>query len=75
MGRLSGQISRSIFSLDIAESLAGRGFREIVSRKIWFSKNLDIKILRTKGLGLGTLGASNRHCLDHDRAILIAGQG
>jgi hypothetical protein len=32
------------FSFDIPESLAWRGFRETVSRKIWFSKNLDIKI-------------------------------
>jgi hypothetical protein len=65
----SKQISRLNFSLDIPESLAQRGFRKTVSRKIWFSKNLDTKILRTKGLGLSTLGARNRHGLDHDRAI------
>jgi hypothetical protein len=51
------------------ERLAQRGFSQSVSRKIWFSKNLDIKILRTKGLGVGTLGALNRHRLDYDRAI------
>jgi|HubBroStandDraft_6_1064221.scaffolds.fasta_scaffold00051_52 hypothetical protein len=69
------QISRLIFGLDIPESPARRGFRQTVSRKIWFSKNLDIKILRTKGLGPGTPGAPNRHCLDKDYAILIFGQG
>ena len=58
-----------IFSFDTPESLAQRGFRKTVSRKILLSKNLDTKILRTKGLGLGTLGAFNRHGLDHDRAI------
>jgi hypothetical protein len=57
------------FSFDISESLAQRGFCKTVSRKIWFSKNLDIKILRTKGLESGTLGALNCHCLDYDRAI------
>jgi hypothetical protein len=31
--------------------------------------------LRTKGLGVGTLGALNRHCLDNDYAILIVAQG
>jgi hypothetical protein len=64
-----------IFSFDLPESLDQRGFRETVSRKIWFSKNLDIKILGTKGLGLGTLGAPDRHCLVHDRAIWIGRQG
>jgi hypothetical protein len=63
------RISRSIFSFDISESLTQRGFRETVLRKIWFSKNLDIKILRTKGLTFSTLGALNCHCLDYDRAI------
>src|SRR5580704_7904927 len=75
MGWLPGQISRLNFSFDIPEGLAPRGFRETVSCKIRFSKNLDIKILRTKRLGVGTLGAPDRHCLDYDRAIYFAGQG
>ena len=63
------------FSFDISESLAQRGFRKSVPRKIWFSKNLDIKILRTKGLGSGTLGSPNRHGLDNHLALEIVRQG
>jgi hypothetical protein len=33
-----------IIFLDASEILVQRGFRENVFRKIWFSKNLDIKI-------------------------------
>jgi hypothetical protein len=75
MDWLPGRYPDQFFSLDIPESLAQRGFCKTVSRKILLSKNLDTKILRTKGLGVGTLGAFNRHGLDHDRAILIAEQG
>jgi hypothetical protein len=75
MDCLPGRKSRLFFSLDIPESLAWRGLRENISRKIWFSKNFDIKILRIKSLGSGTLGSPNRHCLDHDRAIWIDEQG
>jgi len=66
---LEDRSADQIFSVDLLESLAQHGFRETVSRKIWFSKNLDTKILGIKGLGLSTLGAPDRHCLDHDRAI------
>jgi hypothetical protein len=60
------QISRLVFSFDIPESLAPHGFCETISRKIWFSKNLDIKILRTKTLEVGTLGAPNRFVIRAD---------
>jgi hypothetical protein len=41
--------------------------------KIWFSKNLNIKILITNHLGGGDSGSPDRHVLDYDRAIRIAG--
>jgi hypothetical protein len=66
---LGTDIQIKFFSVDIPRCLAQRGFRKNRSRKIWISKNLDTKILGTKGLGLGTLGAPDRHCLDYDRAI------
>ncbi|MGB6991528.1 MAG: hypothetical protein WBD89_20025, partial [Candidatus Sulfotelmatobacter sp.] len=37
------------------------------------SKNLDIKILRTKELGRRDSVARDRHCLDHDCSIAIVG--
>jgi hypothetical protein len=73
MDWLCEQISRSNFFFDIPKNLAQRGFRKSLSRKIWFSKNLDIKILRTKGLGSGTLGSPNRHGLDNHLAVQIVG--
>jgi hypothetical protein len=69
------QISRSFFSLDTPESLAQRWFHKNVSRKILFSKNLNTKILGTNGLGWGTLGSPNRHCLDDDRSFELWAQG
>jgi hypothetical protein len=62
-------------SLDISGSLAQRGIRENVFRKIWFSKNLDIKIERTNNLWRGESVSLDRHCLGHDYAILIVAQG
>jgi hypothetical protein len=35
------------------------------------SKNLDIKIFRTKDLGRHDSVSHDRHCLDHDRAIAM----
>jgi len=55
------------FFLDTSGILVQRGFRKSVSRKIWFSKNLDIKILKTKELKPGNSVTLNRHGLDHDR--------
>jgi hypothetical protein len=44
-------------------------FAESGFRKIWFSKNLDTKILTTKNLGRHDGFSLDRHCLDHDYAI------
>jgi hypothetical protein len=63
------QISDQFFSFDISEILVQRGFRKDVSPKIRFSKNLDIKILRTKDLEPGDSASLDRHGLDHDHAI------
>jgi hypothetical protein len=60
---------------DPAESLVHRGFCKSGLRKIWFSKNLDIKILRTNNLAGRVSRWANRHCLDHDRAIQFWAQG
>jgi hypothetical protein len=73
--RLSGSAGfriKFIFA-DPAETLVQRGFRKSGLRKIRFSKNLDIKILRTNILAGQVSRWANRHCLDHDRAIWIAG--
>jgi hypothetical protein len=48
------------------ESLAQRGFCKSGIRKIWFSKNLDIKILKLSNLGSGHWGRCHRHVLRHD---------
>ena len=53
------------FSYLTSEILAWRGFRKGRSAKIWFSKNLDIKILKTNGLGQPDLDAPNGHGLDY----------
>jgi hypothetical protein len=37
------------------------------------SKNLDIKIFRTKDLGRRDSVSRDRHCLDHDRAASMVG--
>jgi hypothetical protein len=58
-----------IFFADPAETLVPRGFRKSGLRKILFSKNLDIKILRTDSLAGDLSRWADRHCLDHDCAI------
>jgi hypothetical protein len=65
------QISDQIFFADTSETLVPRGLCESGLRKIWFSKNLDIKILRTNRLAGQVSRWANSHGLDHDRAILF----
>ena len=59
------KIFRSI-SLQVPPSA---GFAKRYRAKSEFSKNLAIKISRTKGLALGILDALNCLCLDNDRPI------
>jgi hypothetical protein len=68
IGESAGFRIKNIFA-DPAEILVQRGFRKSGLRKIFFSKNLDTKILRTKSLAGRVSRWANRHCLDHDRAI------
>jgi hypothetical protein len=46
----SGGFRMKFFFADPVKTIVQRGFRESGFRKIWFSKNLDIKILRTDDL-------------------------
>jgi len=52
MGRLAGfkPIADQFFSREAVEIGIQRGFRQIGPCKIWFSKNLDTKILITDDL-------------------------
>jgi hypothetical protein len=74
LGGSAGFRIKFIF-VDPAETLVQRGFRKSGLRKIRFSKNLDIKILRTKSLAGQVSRWADRHCLDHDRASSAAAQG
>jgi hypothetical protein len=69
------RISDQIYFRDPAVTLVQQGFRKSGLRKIRFSKNLDIKILRTNSLAGQVSRWADRHCLDHDRASLTAAQG
>jgi hypothetical protein len=72
LGGSAGFRIKFIF-VDPAETLVQRGFRKSVLRKIRFSKNLDIKILRTNNLEEPVSRWADRHCLDHDRASSMGG--
>jgi hypothetical protein len=63
----------NFFSRDPLEIRAQSGFRESGLCKIWFSKNLDTKILITHDLGARHLASPNCHGLDHCRAVLNCG--
>jgi len=69
------QIQIEQFFRDASETLVGRGFSQSRSAKIWFSKNLDIKILKTNALGRPDWDSPNCHRLDHDRAVQEWEQG
>ena len=69
------QISDQNFSADHPETLVPRGFFESGLCKIFLSKDLSIKILRTNRLAVRISRWANRHCLDHDGAIRIVAQG
>jgi hypothetical protein len=68
LGGKAGFQIKFIF-VDPPETLVRRGFRKSGLRKILFSKNLDIKILRTNRLAGAISHWADRHCLDHDCAI------
>ena len=64
---------RSIFLRDPLESRAQSWFRQSGLCKIWFSKDLDLKILITNDLRARLLASPNCHGLDHCCAALNCG--